>query len=97
MQGLRRWSRTVAPQPSRLPPPLTLGGARSGPPAPPAVGRFGSTSRRPFPLLGTREDRAFPRSAVLFVIHNYVGGGLPTPWCLGPLGSLRPSSGLRPL
>ena len=35
---LRQCPRPVVPQPSRLPLPRTLGGAHSGPPAPPAMG-----------------------------------------------------------
>ena len=60
-------------------------------------GRFGSAARRPFPLLGTQGDRALSRGAILFIVHNDMGGGSFAPRCLGPLRSLRPPSGLRPL
>ena len=60
-------------------------------------GHLRPTPRRPFPLLGTRGDRALSWGAILFIIHNNEGGDSLAPRCLRPLGGLRPPLGLRPL
>ena len=90
-RGLRR-----SPLPNPPHPPLLLGGALLGPPAPPAPGASRTHHPLPFPPLGDPGGQTPLRGSILFIINDNIGGDSLAPRFLRPLGGLRPPRAFDP-